>query len=111
MTLGVALVVLSSLTRTQSRVSGVMAPGGSHGTVETNARRLSFQIASVGRPSTALSIVHAPGCGGGGGPPTPTTLGDWGAGRPPTPVRIHDRLAGAEIEVTPPPACVPVIRA
>ena len=76
-----------------------MAPAGSHGTVETNARRLSFQIASVGRPSTAFVIVAGPG------------TGCCGAGGSPNPVRIDDRLAGAEIEVTPPPAGVPVIRA
>ena len=89
--------MLSSLTRTQSRFSA-MAPAGSHGTVDTNARRLSFQIASVGRPSTAFAIVVGP-------------AGCFGAGGSPNPVRIDDRLAGAEIEVTPPPAGVPVIRA
>ena len=75
-----------------------MPPAGSHGTVDTNARRLSFQIASVGRPSTASAIV--------GG-----LSGCFGAGGSSNPVRIDDMLAGAEIDVTPPPAGVPVIRA
>ena len=76
MTDGVAVDVLSSLTRTQSRFSAGTTPGGSHETVDTNARRLSFQMASVGRASTAFAIVPGPGAGccGAGGSANPVMI-------------------------------------
>jgi hypothetical protein len=67
------LFVDSSVTRTQSRGSA-LPPAGSHGRVETNASLLSFQTASVGRASSASTIVGgAPGCFGGGGKAKPAT--------------------------------------
>jgi hypothetical protein len=97
MTVGEAgVAVESSLTRTQSR--GVaLTPGGSHVTVDTTARRLSFQIASVGRPSTALTIVAGgPGCFGAGGSVKPVI----------TAVRSEIAIDGCAV-----PAAEPVMRA
>src|SRR5687768_18487801 len=94
---GVAeLAVDSSLTRTQSRTSDV-PPFGSQGYVETNASRLSFQIASVGRRSTASTIVAGVSGWFGGG-------GSSNGG-------IPGRLFVIAIVVAPPFAGEPVIRA
>src|SRR4051794_26979920 len=92
----VGVVVLSSLTRTQSRVSAT-PPAGSHGKVETTASLLSFQIASVGRSSTANWIwAGNPGCLGAGGE---------------SKLLMTASRSRVATEVTPPPAGVPVIRA
>src|SRR5262245_40929615 len=90
------LATLSSVTRTQSRCS-TTPPAGSQVAVETTASRLSFQIASVGRPSTASAIVAgAPGCLGAGGVVNPV---------------VSDDRFEITIDGTPLPAGDPVIRA